>query len=142
MDLLGICGGMIMTEEYAGCSVGIYSADKPSEVVVCNISLTENAAEVLTNMATEQFQATWYLNINVVGGGCSGYLYDVQLLENQPNENTQIINSQGIVIVINAVDSTLLNNIVIDWNDSLMGGGLKFLNPNATKSCACGISFK
>ena len=93
-------------------------------------------------MATEQFQATWYLNINVVGGGCSGYLYDVQLLETQPNENTQIINSQGIVIVINAVDSTLLNNIVIDWNDSLMGGGLKFLNPNATKSCACGISFK
>ena len=55
---------------------------------------------------------------------------------------TQVIVSRDIEIVINVDDSTLLNEIEIDWDDSLMGGGLKFRNPNATKTCSCGISFK
>ena len=130
-----------MEEEYAGCNVGIYSAEKPKEVVFCKLTLTQNAAKVLTSMAAEEYD-NWYLYIKVVGGGCSGYLYDVQLSDEHPTEDTQIIESQDIQIVINADDSTLLNDIEIDWNDSLMGGGLKFRNPNATKSCACGISFK
>jgi iron-sulfur cluster assembly protein len=128
-------------EEYAGCNVGIYSAAKPEEVVFCKLSITENAAKVLSSMAEKEYD-DWYLYIKVVGGGCSGYLYDVQLSDEHPPENTQIIVSQDIAIVINTDDSTLLNDIEIDWNDSLMGGGLKFRNPNATKSCACGISFK
>ena len=75
-------------------------------------------------------------------GGCSGYLYDVQILDKTPPDNTQVIVSEDVEIVINVADSTLLNEIEIDWDESLMGGGLKFRNPNATKTCSCGISFK
>ena len=130
-----------MEDGYAGCAVGIYTAAKPNEVVFCNLSITETAAKTLSEMAKQQFDDDWYLYINIVGGGCSGYLYDVQILDKTPPENTQVIVSEDVEIVIDIKDSTLLNEIEIDWDDSLMGGGLKFRNPNATKSCSCGISF-
>ena len=131
-----------MEDGYAGCAVGIYTAAKPKEVVFCNLSLTEEAAKTLTSMAAQQYEDNWYLYITIVGGGCSGYLYDVQILDKHPPDMTQVILSRDIEIVINVDDSTLLNEIEIDWDDSLMGGGLKFRNPNATKTCSCGISFK
>ena len=131
-----------MEDGYAGCSVGIYTAAKPKEVVFCNLSITETAAKTLSSMASQQFDDDWYLYISVVGGGCSGYLYDVQILDKTPQDNTQVIVSEDVEIVINVADSTLLNEIEIDWDGSLMGGGLKFRNPNATKTCSCGISFK
>ncbi len=131
-----------MEEGYAGCEVSIYNVAKPSEVIDCNISLTERAATTLTQMAHKENHQDWHLYINVVGGGCSGYLYDVQILDKTPPDMTQVIISHGIRIVIRLQDSTLLNDIEIDWDDSLMGGGLKFRNPNATKTCSCGISFK
>ena len=66
----------------------------------------------------------------------------MQILDKSPPDNTQVIVSEDVEIVINVADSTLLNEIEIDWDESLMGGGLKFRNPNATKTCSCGISFK
>lgn len=133
-----------MTEEYAGCDVGIYNVPKPNEVVYCELSLTENAASVLKVLAAQEdsLENGWYLYVSVTGGGCSGYLYDVELLAQHPPDNTQVLVSHDIEIVINVCDSTLLNGIEIDWDESLMGGGLKFKNPNATKTCSCGISFK
>ena len=71
-----------MEDGYAGCAVGIYTAAKPKEVVFCNLSLTETAAETLSQMAKDQYNDCWYLYITIVGGGCSGYLYDVQILDN------------------------------------------------------------
>ena len=122
--------------------MGIYTAAKPKEVVFCNLSITETAAKTLSDMASQQFDDDWYLYISIVGGGCSGYLYDVQILDKSPPDNTQVIVSEDVEIVINVADSTLLNEIEIGWDESLMGGGLKFRNPNATKTCSCGISFK
>ena len=99
-----------MEESYAGCEVSIYNVTKPSEVVDCNISLTEKAATTLTQMAKDENHIDWYLYINVVGGGCSGYLYDVQILDEHPQDMTQVIISHGIEIVIKIQDSTLFLN--------------------------------
>jgi len=128
-----------------GCDVSIYNVSKPDEIVLCDITLTEPAGLIIKNLieTSEEFKDSGfaYMYIDVVGGGCSGYLYDVNIKDDHPSDDNQIILSQGINIVINNSDSTLLDEIIIDWNDSLMGGGLKFINPNATKTCSCGISF-
>ena len=135
-----------MEDGYAGCDVSIYNVPKPHEVVMCELSLTENAGDKLKSLAAHDDTLAegeaWYLYIKVMGGGCSGYLYDVQILDQHPPDNTQVLVSQDIEIVINVQDSTLLQGIEIDWDESLMGGGLKFKNPNATRTCSCGISFK
>ena len=38
-------------------------------------------------------------------------------------------------------DSSTLNGIVLDYKDTLLGGGFQIQNPNADKSCGCGQSF-
>ena len=38
--------------------------------------------------------------------------------------------------------STMLDGIEIDYEDKLMGGGFKVNNPNASRSCGCGESFR
>ena len=124
------------------CGVSIYNAPKPDDVVMCDLELTERAAEVLKELIEKEDLDQGYIYISVVGGGCSGYMYDVDVKEDHPPDNTQVVVSQDLDLVINNPDSTLLDGIVIDWIDSLMGGGLKFTNPNATKTCSCGISFK
>lgn len=128
-----------------GCDVSIYNAPKPDGVVMCAITLTEKAGEIIKDLieTSDEFKESGfaYLYIDVVGGGCSGYLYDVNIKDTNPPDDTQVVTSHGIDIVVNNDDSTLLDEITIDWNDSLMGGGLKFINPNATRTCSCGISF-
>ena len=124
------------------CGVSIYNAPKPQDVVMCNLELTDRAAEVLKEIIEKEDLNQGYIYITVVGGGCSGYMYDVDVKSDHPPDNTQVVVSQDLDLVINNPDSTLLDGIVIDWIDSLMGGGLKFTNPNATKTCSCGISFK
>ena len=124
------------------CGVSIYNAPKPHEVVMCNLELTDRAAEVLKEIIENADYDQGYVYITVVGGGCSGYMYDVDVKEDHPPDNTQVVVSKDVEMVITNPDSTLLDGIVIDWIDSLMGGGLKFSNPNATKTCSCGISFK
>lgn len=134
-----------MVESELGCGVSIYNVPKPYEVTTCTVQLTENAATILKELIVdniEDFQDGVYLYVEVTGGGCSGYLYDVNLESKHPADDTQVILSHGINIIVSNSDSTLLDGIIIDWDDSLMGGGLKFSNPNATKTCSCGISFK
>ena len=50
-----------MEEGYAGCEVSIYNVAKPSEVIDCNISLTEKAATTLTQMAQNENHQDWHL---------------------------------------------------------------------------------
>ena len=83
-----------------------------------------------------------FLYLNILGGGCSGHLYDLDLTENEPNELHQVIEDEDITIIINKLDSSLLNDLIIDYSTKLMGGGFTIQNPNATKTCGCGLSFR
>ena len=74
-------------------------------------------------------------------GGCSGYLYDMKIIERPSEEGYQEIMVGGKSILIHNRDSDLLNGIILDFKDTLMGGGFQITNPNASKSCGCGQSF-
>ena len=81
------------------------------------------------------------LYITVMGGGCSGYIYELDLEENPPSENHQIITQDGISVAVQNADSSMLNGLMLDYEDRLMGGGFKMTNPNANRTCGCGLSF-
>jgi len=42
---------------------------------------------------------------------------------------------------VHELDSSLLTGMTIDYEEKLMGGGFKMNNPNANRSCGCGLSF-
>ena len=81
-----------------------------------------------------------FLRIGVKGGGCSGLSYDVKL-DSQVLEFDRTFEDDGVKVVCDSKSLVYLDNMMIDYSDELVGGGFKFVNPNASGSCGCGTSF-
>lgn len=102
------------------------------------IDVTEAAAE----KAREVLKGTQNqgIRIAVVGGGCAGLQYDLQPAE-KAAEGDLVLEFHGVPFFVNPMVVPYLKGTQIDYSSSLMEGGFKFLNPNATSSCGCGTSF-
>ncbi len=80
--------------EELSCGASIYNPDTSNrEIMDCEIILSPEAVEVLKTLRGEKDS---YLYISVNGGGCSGYIYDLQLLEDEPTDSHQVITQDGI----------------------------------------------
>ena len=109
----------------------------PDEVDV-NLTMTDKA----TDMLSEAFgdDRSHALLVGVLSGGCSGYMYDLQIVESTETP-CQELNIKGYRVLVPRASSHLLDGLEIDYVDRLMGGGFKISNPNASASCGCGESF-
>jgi len=111
-----------------------------TEVVDVDLNFTESAIAALKqNMAGDE--QSHVLIISAQSGGCSGYLYDMKIIEDPGNDGFQRIDIGGIEVLVNNKDSSMLSGINIDFKETLMGGGFQIENPNADRSCGCGQSF-
>ena len=110
------------------------------EVKEISLTLTQKAQKMLFDVMGEDSNSA--LLVDVLSGGCSGYKYDLQIIEPvSGDEHLELIQS-GIHIFVPKTASSLLDGIEIDYEEKLMGGGFKLNNPNASKSCGCGESFR
>jgi iron-sulfur cluster assembly protein len=62
--------------------------------------------------------------------------------EGDPQPFDQIIEVEGVKIVVDPNSMQYLRGVTIDYEDNLMGGGFRIENPNAASSCGCGQSFR
>tara|TARA_Y100001937_G_C7101496_1_gene322770 strand:- start:551 stop:931 length:381 start_codon:yes stop_codon:yes gene_type:complete len=120
------------------CGVAELIEIKTPESVPVNLKITETAALMLKGAFGNDLDMA--LLVGVLSGGCSGYIYDLQIVEETDIDCQELIIS-GFRVLIPKVSSHLLNGIEIDYVDKLMGGGFKINNPNASSSCGCGESF-
>jgi iron-sulfur cluster assembly protein len=105
------------------------------------ISLTDRAAKEVKRIIEDQnLPDGTNLRVGVKGGGCSGFSYTLGF-DDSINEIDQITEFGDISIVCDPKSFLYLNNTEVDFEESLMGRGFKFQNPNASKSCGCGESF-
>ena len=108
------------------------------EVVDVALTISESAK----NMLSEAFgdDRSHALLVGVLSGGCSGYMYDLQIVEST-DQDCQEIAIDGFRVLVPTASSHLLDGIEIDYVEKLMGGGFKINNPNAESACGCGESF-
>lgn len=106
-----------------------------------SIILTESATEMVQNLLVQKNVPDYGLRIFVSGGGCSGLQYGMAL-DKEPGENDHVITDRGVKIYVDPISMMYLSGSVVDYEDSLMGGGFRIDNPNAVSSCGCGHSFK
>lgn len=81
------------------------------------------------------------LRISVEGGGCSGFSYKYDLVDEPPADDDLIIQRDGATVLIDAVSLPFMDGSQVDFVDDLMGQAFKIHNPNAVSSCGCGASF-
>jgi len=105
------------------------------------VQLTNSAREMVQNLLEQKNVPEYGLRIFVSGGGCSGMQYGMAL-DGDAGENDYVINSEGVKIFVDSVSMMYLSGALVDYEDSLMGGGFRIDNPNAASSCGCGHSFK
>ena len=117
----------------------------PLQVVIpetkeITLTLTEKAKSTLLGVIGDDSDSA--LLVDVLSGGCSGYKYDLQIVDPiGGNEHFELF-VDGIHVYVPKTASSLLDGVEIDYEEKLMGGGFKLNNPNASKSCGCGESFK
>jgi len=80
------------------------------------------------------------LRIAVVGGGCSGFQYQMTL-DKQANADDKVIEQDGLRVYVDPRSFLYLHGATVDYVETLTGAGFKFENPNAKSSCGCGESF-
>ena len=108
------------------------------DVIHVNLTISDKAQEMLGDAFGDD--RSMALLVGVLSGGCSGYMYDLQIVE-ETDQLCQEINIDGFRVLVPKASSHLLDGIEIDYVDRLMGGGFKINNPNAESSCGCGESF-
>jgi iron-sulfur cluster assembly accessory protein len=104
------------------------------------ISISEKAARKIQALALKEGRAEAILRVRVTACGCSGFSYHLSF-EDGVAEGDQIVGGDGVRVVIDPQSVPILTGSTLDLDQSLMGGGLKMVNPQATHECACGESF-
>ncbi len=106
----------------------------------CLIKVTASAAKKVTTLLQRQGRPGGVLRVAVIGGGCSGLQYKMDL-QDQPANRDILVESAGIKVVVDPKSALYVTGSELDYSDALQGGGFKVKNPNAASSCSCGESF-
>lgn len=104
------------------------------------IKLTDNAARKVSSLLQKQGRPAGVLRVAVVGGGCSGLQYKMDL-QDQPANRDILVETAGVRVVVDPKSALYVTGSELDYSDALQDGGFKVKNPNAATSCSCGESF-
>jgi len=104
------------------------------------VNITSAAQEKIVGLLQRHNDSELGLRISVVGGGCSGYQYDMGF--DKARDTDEIIETeQGVRVLIDSMSFRYLKGTEIDFVESIQGAGFAFNNPNAQRTCGCGKSF-
>ncbi len=104
------------------------------------IRITEKAARKLESLLEEKGKPEGALRLAVVGGGCSGLQYVMDLVDG-PKERDILVPISNVRLVIDPKSALFVSGSVLDYSEDLQKGGFKVTNPNAVAHCSCGESF-
>src|SRR6266567_2385282 len=100
------------------------------------ITITEKAATKVKEIADAEALQGQGLRLRVVGGGCSGFSYDLYF-EDQPTDMDETFQANGVNLYIDPLSFQYLDGTEIDYVEGLHGSGFKFSNPNVKGTCGC-----
>ena len=103
------------------------------------ISMTEQAARKIQALIAEKGIPDGGLRVKVVGGGCSGLTYKMDV--DRPRDGDKVFEHAGAHLVVDRKSFLYLNGTILDYKDELMSAGFVLQNPNVKRSCGCGSSF-
>jgi iron-sulfur cluster assembly accessory protein len=107
------------------------------------LTLTDKAATKVKEFITAQSDAEEVkgIRISVIGGGCSGFQYAMNL-EREDRPSDQVIAVNGFAVYVDEQSLLYLSGTEIDFVETPQGAGFHFKNPNVKSTCGCGESFK
>ncbi len=105
------------------------------------VKVTDPASRKLRGLLEKQGRLEHgALRVAVIGGGCSGLQYKMDLVDGPANRDI-LVESAGVRVVVDPKSALFVSGSLLDFSDDLQKGGFKVTNPNAVAHCSCGESF-
>ncbi|HYD18049.1 MAG TPA: iron-sulfur cluster assembly accessory protein [Patescibacteria group bacterium] len=109
----------------------------PDTPTSATMSLTESAQKRLAALREKEGNPALMLRVTVLGGGCSGFQYDLDLDDKMTADDVKF----GDALVTDTMSLQFLNGAVVDYMQSIVKSAFKIRNPNEAAGCGCGKSF-
>ena len=104
------------------------------------IRVLDGASQRLRSLLTKQGRPHGALRVAVIGGGCSGLQYKMDLFDGPANRDIMVESNQ-VRVVVDPKSALFVSGSELDYSEDLQTGGFKVTNPNAVAHCSCGESF-
>jgi iron-sulfur cluster assembly protein len=101
------------------------------------VTLTQSAAARVKEIMAASEKP--FLRVGVKNGGCAGMEYVLDYAD-APTAFDEIVEDQGVRIVIAANAILFLIGATIDFEETPLAAKFTFRNPNQTDACGCGES--
>jgi iron-sulfur cluster assembly accessory protein len=105
------------------------------------IAVTDKAARRIAALSQKEGRALPVLRVRVTAGGCSGFTYELSFADGPTEDDAVVEAADGVRVLVDPKSVPIVRGSTLEFNDALLGGGLKMINPQATNECACGDSF-
>jgi len=104
------------------------------------IRVLDAASAKLRSLLERHGRPQGALRVAVIGGGCSGLQYKMDLVDG-PVPRDIMVESNQVRVVVDPKSALFVSGSELDFSDDLQKGGFKVTNPNAVAHCSCGESF-
>jgi iron-sulfur cluster assembly protein len=113
---------------------------------VPSIQVSPQAVEAVARQMKKRGTLDASLRLGIRGGGCSGFSYVIEFHDGAPHPRDRVFDHKAadgtpVRIVIDPKSLLYLDGTVLEWEQTLMRQGFKFVNPNEKAGCGCGHSF-
>lgn len=103
-----------------------------------DIKVTPEARAKISELKPENQR----LRVAVIGGGCSGLSYQMRFEPAEAgNGNDHVILMGDFEIIVDPKSALFLGGSELAYTGGLEGRGFEIRNPNAKRTCGCGLSF-
>ncbi len=112
----------------------------PSKEIDGDSLLISESALRQIKLLTAREKSPSRLRITILGGGCSGFQYDITLDEVSRKDDI-VFTYEDVGLVTDKTSFALMKGALIDYAEDMMSSQFVIKNPNARSSCGCGNSF-
>jgi iron-sulfur cluster assembly protein len=114
--------------------------EPPSEKAP-KVHVTAAAVEAIRRQLAKRGTPDAGLRLGIRGGGCSGFSYVIEFQDGPPGARDMVFEFDGVRVVVDKKSLLYLDGATLEWEQTLMRQGFKFVNPHEKSSCGCGHSF-
>ena len=104
------------------------------------ITVTHSAVNQIKKMMTSRPNMPHGIKLGINTKGCSGLSYTLEYVDNV-DTNDEVFEFDDIKIFVDPKSSLFLIGTQMDYVESELESGFKFVNPNEKGRCGCGESF-
>jgi iron-sulfur cluster assembly protein len=106
-----------------------------------SIDVSPKAVDAIRRQLQKRGTADASLRLGIKGGGCSGFSYVIEFHDGPPRARDRVFDFGDVRVVVDPKSLIYLNGTMLEWEQTLMRQGFKFVNPQEKSNCGCGHSF-